>query len=75
MNMLVIGKFCTEGFALRIAETLVSMFPGVRRFEPGFRSGRIGGRFGHRLDQVRRIFNSSTHVNRKDGHVKSEQAM
>lgn len=49
MNILVIGKVFTEGFALRIAETLVGMGHNVRRFEPGFRSGRIGGRFGYRL--------------------------
>jgi len=60
MNILVIGKFYTEGFALHIAETLVSMGHSVRRFEPGFRSGRIGGRIGHRLDQVRRVIHSST---------------
>lgn len=75
MNIHVIGKFYTGGFALHITETLVSMGLGVRRFEPSFRSGRIGGKIGHRLDQVRRTFNSSAYVNRKDEHVKSEQAM
>ena len=57
MNILVIGKFYTEGFALHIAETLVGMGHSVRRFEPGFRSGRIGGRFGYRLVQVRVEYN------------------
>ena len=60
MNILVIGKFYTEGFALHIAETLAGMGHSVRRFEPGFRSGRIGGRFGHRLDQVRGVIHSAT---------------
>lgn len=52
MNILVIGKFYTEGFALHIAETLTVMGHDVRRFEPGARTGRIGGRFGHRCDQI-----------------------
>lgn len=60
MNILIIGKFYTEGFALHIAETLAIMGHSVRRFEPGFRSGRIGGRFGHRLDQVRGVIHSAT---------------
>jgi len=60
MNILVIGKFYTEGFALHIAETLVGMGHSVRRFEPGFRSGRIGGRFGHRLDQVWGVIHLAT---------------
>jgi spore maturation protein CgeB len=60
MNILVIGKFYTEGFALHIAETLVGMGHDVLRFEPGFLSGRIGGRVGHRLDQVRGVIHSAT---------------
>jgi len=60
MNILIIGKFYTEGFALHISETLVSMGHAARRFEPGFRSGRIGGHFGHRLDQVRGAIYSAT---------------
>lgn len=60
MNILVIGKFYSEGFALHIAETLASMGHTVRRFEPGFKSGRIGGRLGHRLDQVRGVVHSAT---------------
>jgi spore maturation protein CgeB len=59
MNILVIGKFYTEGFALHIAETLASLGHGVRRFEPGFHAGRIGGRFGHRLDQLRGVIHSA----------------
>jgi spore maturation protein CgeB len=60
MNILVIGKFYTEGFALHIAETLVAMGHVVQRFEPGFKSGRIGGRIGHRLDQIRGVIHSSS---------------
>lgn len=60
MNILVIGKFYTEGFALHIAETLAIMGHSVRRIEPGFRSGRVGGRFGHWLDQVRGVIHSAT---------------
>jgi spore maturation protein CgeB len=52
MNILVIGKFNTEGFGLHIAETLGDMGHAVRRFEPGYRSGRIGGQIGHRIDQA-----------------------
>lgn len=60
MNILIIGKFYTEGFGLHIAETLAVMGHSVRRFEPGFRSGRLGGRFGHQLDQVLGVIHSST---------------
>lgn len=59
MNILVIGKFYTEGFALHIAETLAAMGHGVQRFEPGLRSNRIGGRLGHRLDQMRGVVYSA----------------
>ena len=52
MNILVIGKFYTEGFALHIAETLAVMGHVVRRFEPGFRSGRLAGKLGYRIDQA-----------------------
>lgn len=60
MNILVIGKFYTEGFALHISETLAGMGHAVRRFEPGFKSARMGGRIGHRLDQVRGVIHSAT---------------
>lgn len=59
-RILVVGKFYSEGFALHIAETLVSMGHTVRRFEPGFRAGGIGGRIGHRLNQVRGVVYSAT---------------
>lgn len=60
MNILVIGKFYSEGFALHIAETLAMMGHDVQRFEPGLFSGRIKGRFGHRLDQLRGVVHSAT---------------
>jgi spore maturation protein CgeB len=60
MNILVIGKFYIEGFALHIEETLTCMGHGVRRFEPGIKSGRIGGYFGKSLDQVRGVIHSAT---------------
>lgn len=60
MNILVIGKFYSEGFALHIAETLTTMGHSVRRFEPGYKLARIGGRFWHRFDQVRGVIHSST---------------
>ena len=60
MNILVIGKYYTEGFALHIAETLGTMGHSVRRFEPGFKSGRLPGRLGHRIDQARGVIHAST---------------
>ncbi len=41
MNILVIGKFHTESFALHIAETLEEMNHIVLRFEPGVRGRHI----------------------------------
>lgn len=35
MNILVIGKFYTKGFALHIAEITRTIGHFVRRFEPG----------------------------------------
>lgn len=53
MNVLIIGKFYPEGVALHIAcGNSLANGRAARRFEPGFRSGRIGGRFWHWLDQV-----------------------
>jgi spore maturation protein CgeB len=60
MNILVIGKFNTDGFAAHIAETLVAMGHGVRRFEPGIRFSQIGGCIGHRFDQVRGAIHAAT---------------
>lgn len=60
MDILVIGKFYTEGFALHSAETLAAIGHTVVRFEPGFRLGRIGGQIGHRLDQILVVIHNST---------------
>ena len=61
MNILVIGKFYSEGFALHILETLVKMGHDVKRFEPGFTSGRLeGSKFGKRLNQIRGAVHSSS---------------
>jgi spore maturation protein CgeB len=60
MKILVIGKFYTEGFALHIAETLAAMGHAVSRFEPGLRLGRMRGKLGHRIDQIRSVIHSNT---------------
>lgn len=60
MNILVIGKFDTDCYALHIAKTLAGMGHVVRRFEPGFKSVQIDGRFVHRLNQVRSVIHSSS---------------
>lgn len=60
MNILVIGRFSSEDFALHIDETLGAMGHSVRRFTPGPTSRRIGGRFGQRLDQLASILHSSS---------------
>jgi spore maturation protein CgeB len=59
MNLLVVGKFYREGFGLHIAETLEAMGHTVKRFEPGYRSGRIGGQLGHRIDQVGQVLSQA----------------
>lgn len=60
MNILVVGKFYVEGFALHISETLRGMGHSVRRFEPGFKSASGGGTVSHRLDQVRGLLHAAT---------------
>jgi spore maturation protein CgeB len=63
MNILVIGKFEIEDFALHIAETLTAMGHIVQRFEPGYKSSkssRLGGQLGHRIDQVGRVIYAAT---------------
>src|SRR5437016_4568337 len=60
MNILVIGKFYAEGFALHIAETLVTMGHTVKRFEPGLQSNRMGEHFGFRVNQVRDFLFAAT---------------
>ncbi len=60
MTILVVGKFCIEGFALHIAGCLGEMGYRVRRFETGYRAKRIDGLFGHRVDQVAGSIHSAT---------------
>jgi spore maturation protein CgeB len=52
MNILVVGKFYTEGFALHIAETLATMGHVVTRFEPGYRGHRGRSIVSVRTDQA-----------------------
>jgi spore maturation protein CgeB len=60
LHALVIGKFSPDDFALHVAETLSSLGHEVRRFEPGVRDGRAGGRLAHRLLQARGAIHSAT---------------
>lgn len=63
MNILIIGKFYTEGFALHIAETLAAMGHAVRRFDPGYRPNRLPGVLGKRADQVLGLlYSTSDHL-------------
>lgn len=52
MNIMVIGKFYTEGFALHIAETLAAMGHSVIRFEAGLKTKASSNIILHRLQQV-----------------------
>lgn len=60
MNILVMGAFYAEGFALHIAETLRAMGHVVARFEPSFRSNASGTRLGARVNQVRGVIHNAT---------------
>ncbi|HEY3488863.1 MAG TPA: glycosyltransferase [Candidatus Deferrimicrobiaceae bacterium] len=60
MNILVVGKYYAEGFALHIAETLSRMGHAVRRFEPGYRAHRLGAGLGRRVDQVGEAVHGAT---------------
>jgi spore maturation protein CgeB len=63
MNILVIGKFYSEGFALHIAETLAAMGHAVRPFDPGYRPNRLPGVLGKRPDQVfGLLYSTSDHL-------------
>lgn len=53
LNILVIGKFYTEGFALHIAETLETIGHRVVRFEPGVRYKNERGVIRKRWTQVK----------------------
>jgi spore maturation protein CgeB len=53
MNILVVGKFSVDTFALHIAETLQASGHTAICFEAGIRSDRLSRLIGHRLGQVR----------------------
>ena len=52
MNILVVGKFYKEAFALHIVENLKKIGHTVYQFDPGYKAGRLDGVIGHRVDQV-----------------------
>lgn len=58
MNILIISSFCTERFALHIAEAPSLMGQSVRQFEPSFPSGCLGSKFWHCIDQFRGVSRS-----------------
>lgn len=63
MNILVIGKFDTEGFALHISETLESMGHNVKRFILGYQPIDIDTKIIHRVNQVRgMIYNTLDNI-------------
>ena len=53
MNILVIGKYYTEGFALHIAETLTAMGHETSRFEAGLKNSHTNNIILHRINQAR----------------------
>lgn len=52
MNITVIGKFYTEGFALHIAETLQCLSHNVAKIDPGIKPLSAKTSFGHRINQL-----------------------
>jgi len=52
MNILVVGKFYTEGFATHIAETFAVMGHSVTRFAPGFKQKQAKSKFDFRFQQL-----------------------
>lgn len=52
MNILIVGKFYTEGFATHIAETFAAMGHTVTRFAPGFKQRQASSKFDFRLQQL-----------------------
>ena len=60
MNIMVIGKFCIEGFAMHISETLTQMGHSVKRFEAGCKQKQSDSMFAHRLNQVRSVIFTDT---------------
>lgn len=59
MNVLVIGAFYAEAFALHIAETLAAMGHVVSRFDPGFRSKPARTHLGARVNQARKVLRAA----------------
>ena len=63
MNILVIGKFYEEGFALHIAETLSFNGNNVIKFEAGFRSQRYKSNIGNKIEKIiGAIYTSSDNI-------------
>jgi spore maturation protein CgeB len=60
MNVLVVGKFYVEGFALHIAETCSDMGHAVLRFDPGPSPSASGRGLRHRISQFRQLIYSTT---------------
>src|SRR5262245_1836252 len=60
MNILVIGQFFSEGFAMHITETFATKGCSVQRCEPGVKSHRMEGRIGQRLEQALSTVHSAT---------------
>jgi hypothetical protein len=58
MNVLLVGKFYVEDFALHIAETLSDMGRAVVRFE-GPPLSATGTGLGYRISQVRQLIYST----------------
>lgn len=52
MNILIVGKFYTEGFATHIAETFAAMGHNVTRFAPGFKQRQASSKFDFRFQQL-----------------------
>lgn len=60
MNIAVIGKFYTEGFALHIAETLDSLSHRVTCIDPGTKLFSARSRFIHRLNQIKELLHQTS---------------
>lgn len=52
MNILIVGKFYTEGFATHIAETFAAMGHSVSRFTPGYKQRQARSKFDFRIQQI-----------------------
>lgn len=56
MNILVVGKFYTEGFALHISETLQEMGHEVVKFQPGKKYFIIKNKLNQYISKARTLF-------------------